>query len=34
MKENEKLHKSFKSLFESVKRKSKTIYYSSKTLKY
>ena len=30
--ENEKLYKSYKSLFESVKRKSKRIYYSSKIL--
>ena len=31
---NEKLYKSYKSLFESVKRKSKRIYYSSKTLEF
>ena len=31
---NTKLYKSYKSLFESVKRKSKRIYYSSKTLEF
>ena len=31
---NEKLYKSYKSLFESVKRKSKRIYYSSKILEF
>ena len=31
---NEKLYKSYKSLFESVKRKSKRIYYSSKILQF
>ena len=32
MKKNEKLYKSYKSLFKSVKRNSKRIYYSSKIL--
>ena len=31
---NEKLYKSYKSLFESIKRKSKRIYYSSKILEF
>ena len=32
MKKKKRLYKSYKSLFESVKRKSKKIYYSSKIL--